>query len=378
MRKTNLLVYVGGGGSGGYVRYCRGLLSSKPLTESIDAWLICSPSFILQIGQVDNSFRVIRHEWISNPSILKRILWHFVLYPRLVCRLKPNVEFYTSGFLPPLRRLLKGGSKIVTTCHNLLPFCVDVSKSDGVRGEYLEMRRQLRNHVRSLKRSDAIIYLSQYSKGMVSPIINKRHKTTVVAHGIDASLIRSTHRSYEFGDIIKLLYVSTIYPYKHQVEVVSAVQSLRLETKLDIRLNIVGGGPSQSVDNLTAFLVRQNSSSYVTITDFLGKKALAAEYEKADIFVFASDCESFGITLLEAMGQRLPIACSKETGLPDILRDAGVYFDPTDVRSIFRALHELVGNKHTRKHLGEKAYQYSLDYTWGKCAAQTFKYIAGI
>ena len=81
------------------------------------------------------------------------------------------------------------------------------------------------------------------------------------------------------------------------------------------------------------------------------------------------------MTLVEAMRQGFPIACSRETGLPDILRDAGVYFDPTDASSIARALQKLIDSQQTRRRLGEQAHRYSLDFTWEKCAMHTFEFI---
>jgi glycosyltransferase involved in cell wall biosynthesis len=375
--KTRVLVYAGGKGSGGYLRYCRGLFASGSLPESVEVLLVCSPSFLDQIGLLDDSVLVIKHKWISSPSVFKRLLWHMIFYPQLVCRLGAEVEFYASGFLPPFRMLWKGRKKIVTTCHNLLPFCIDVAQPEGVCGEYAEIRRQLRNHVRSLKRSDAIIFLSRYSKDIVSSNAGKCHKATVVAHGIDSSFRRATQKSYKFGDVVRILYVSTIFPYKHQAEVVSAIQALRKETGLEIHLKLAGGGPPRFVSNLTDYLVEQGATQYVTITGFLDDEALTAAYDQADIFVFASDCETFGITLLEAMGQRLPIACSRETGLPDILRDAGEYFDPTDASSIARALQKLIASQQTRKRLGEQAWRYSVNFSWEKCVAQTFAFIGG-
>jgi len=355
MRKTRVLVYAGGGGSGGYVRYCRGLFASGSLPDSVEVWFISSSSFHELIGLVDASVNVVSHPWIYSSFFFKRFLWHAFLYPNLVYRLKPDVEFYTSGILPPFRRLWKGRNKIISTCHNLLPFCIDESQSDG---PYAEIKSQFHNQVRSLKSSDAIIFLSKYSKEVVSTAIGKHINSIVVAHGIDSSFRSVINRSYKLESVINILYTSTIFPYKHQKEVVSAIKLLRQQTGFEIQLKLVGGGPSKYVNNLINFVKEQEATSYVTIIRYLDDKALRAEYNLADIFVFASDCETFGIILLEAMAQGLPIACSKATGLVEILRDAG--------------------NQHTCKRIGEQARQYSLQYTWEKCADTTFKFIGKI
>ena len=53
-------------------------------------------------------------------------------------------------------------------------------------------------------------------------------------------------------------------------------------------------------------------------------------HKKSDIFVFASNSETFGITLLEAMSQAVPIVCSNQSSLPEVLQDGGLYFDPSN------------------------------------------------
>jgi glycosyltransferase involved in cell wall biosynthesis len=102
---------------------------------------------------------------------------------------------------------------------------------------------------------------------------------------------------------------------------------------------------------------------------------LLSEYQKTDIFVFASSSETFGITVLEAMGARLPIACSDRTGLPEILKDAGVYFNPEEPSSIAEAIRQLIESVELRKMLGERAYQYALNYRWDRCSSETINFI---
>jgi glycosyltransferase involved in cell wall biosynthesis len=75
------------------------------------------------------------------------------------------------------------------------------------------------------------------------------------------------------------------------------------------------------------------------------------------------------------MGAKMPIACSDKTGLSEILKDAGIYFNPEDTLSIINALMTLLDDKNLRKILGEKAYKYASEYTWEKCAVNTFNYI---
>ena len=73
-------------------------------------------------------------------------------------------------------------------------------------------------------------------------------------------------------------------------------------------------------------------------------KDLIRYYNEADIFIFASSCETFGMILLEAMASGLPIACSKISSMPEILKQNGEYFNPKDPESISKAIMKIISN----------------------------------
>ena len=144
---------------------------------------------------------------------------------------------------------------------------------------------------------------------------------------------------------------------------------------LDILLNLIGGGQSSAAVALNEYVEKKNIQSFIFVNDNVEYEDLLIEYSSSDIFIFASSCETFGITILEAMGARLPIACSDRSGLPEILKDAGVYFDPEDPGSIAEAVQNLISDIKLRELLGDRAYRYALEYTWERCASETFNYI---
>ena len=101
-------------------------------------------------------------------------------------------------------------------------------------------------------------------------------------------------------------------------------------------------------------------------------------YYKTDMFVFPSTCETFGISLLEAMRAGLPIASSDRGPMPEILKDSGLYFNSESVTSIKNCLRYMIENPDLRKRLGEKAKLYSQVYSWKKCADETLAFFNSI
>ena len=99
-------------------------------------------------------------------------------------------------------------------------------------------------------------------------------------------------------------------------------------------------------------------------------------YKNSDIFLFASSCETFGQIVTEAMSAGLPIACSKKSALPDVLGNAGIYFDPEDSIDIALALKTLILNPELRTKNAIAGYERSKEYSWNKCANETFSFLS--
>lgn len=366
-----VIIYGDIGGSGGYVRYCKGLLSSDAIPDDVEVWFISSLPFFEQLAPLDPKVHVIQHPWIISKNRIFRYLWYLWVYPKIVRNIRPDIEFYPLGQL----RVYLRKALTISTCHNLLLFDQKELNRIENKEELQYFQSYRKNQIRSFKKSNAIIFLSKHSQEVVCNEIHGIKQSCVIAHGLDPLFRIPSKRSYEFGKRIKLLYVSPFYLYKNQIEVLRAVKLLRDFTGRDIYINLIGGGNSSASSQFKKFATNENYYKFVFVCDYMNYHDLLKEYLSADIFVFASSTETFGITLLEAMGARLPIVCSNSTGLSEILKDAGVYFNPKDPNSIFSSLNELIDNVKLREILGERAYNYSMEYTWERCATETFHYI---
>jgi glycosyltransferase involved in cell wall biosynthesis len=366
-----VLVYGDIGGSGGYYRYCKGLFASGAIPKDILVYFVTSGNFHDKLGKMDDNVNVIKHAWIDSHLRVKRYLWHLWIYPRIVRKIKPDVEFYTTGKL----RLFFRKALTVATCHNLLIFDdFELSRiSDKIEKKYFIKTKLIQT--KSFKKSDALIFLSDHSKDLILPQIESGKMNKVISHGLDKEFVLLTDREYDFGDQVNILYVSPIFQYKNHLNVVKAFLELLRETDLNLHLNLIGGGNSSSKNELFEYIKVNNLEQDITMKQFLDTNGLINEYKTSDIFVFATSSETFGITLLEAMGSKLPIACANKTGLQDILKDSGVYFDPFNVSSIKIALQVLLTDKKKREKLGQKAFDLSHDYSWEKCAKETFEFI---
>ena len=96
-------------------------------------------------------------------------------------------------------------------------------------------------------------------------------------------------------------------------------------------------------------------------------------YRKARIFIFPSLYEGFGIPLLEAMNMECPVLCSNSSCFPEIVGDAAVLFDPTDIESIKFKMEKSIYDDQLLLNLKKKGNINLNNYSWKKCADETEK-----
>jgi glycosyltransferase involved in cell wall biosynthesis len=174
---------------------------------------------------------------------------------------------------------------------------------------------------------------------------------------------------------VRLLYVSSILPYKHPWHVLSAVERVRRSTGKDVQINLVGAGDRQGMKRLVREVRRLGHPSWVHQRGWVHHDDLPSLYREADIFVFASSCETISNVLLEAMASGLPIACANRRPMTDTLKDGGVYFEPEAPDSIAGALSRLIQDSKFRQEQAWRAYEYSQLYSWARCARETFDFL---
>jgi glycosyltransferase involved in cell wall biosynthesis len=105
---------------------------------------------------------------------------------------------------------------------------------------------------------------------------------------------------------------------------------------------------------------------------------LHSMYADVDMAIWASTCETFGIILLEAMASGLPIACSNRGPMPEVLGQAGVFFNPEQPQDIARALRDLIESPQTRTELARASYERVPEYSWQRCADETCRFLVKV
>ena len=234
--------------------------------------------------------------------------------------------------------------------------------------------------ISSLRRATGALFLTHYASDVIQRFSGKLKFARVIPHGIGEQFRQRTTGGLwrEPVQHIQCVYVSNTDMYKHQWHVVDAIASLR-KAGYPVLLKLVGGGSGRAKVLLDKAIARRDPSGrFVELLDAVSHNDIPSHLAKADIFIFASSCENMPNTLVEAMAAGLPIACSDRGPMPDILQDAGTYFNPEDPVSITRAIEKLIVDEPFRQSAARKAQVLSDQYSWVRCAGETWGFLADV
>ncbi len=109
-----------------------------------------------------------------------------------------------------------------------------------------------------------------------------------------------------------------------------------------------------------------------------GDDVLVSYYQRAAAFIYPSLYEGFGIPPLEAMALGCPVICSNTSSIPEVVGDAGEYFDPERIDSICASVEVVLQSAEKRADLIQKGFRKCNGYSWDRCAAKTLEIYRGL
>jgi glycosyltransferase involved in cell wall biosynthesis len=324
------------------------------------------------------------YPWLikKKDPLLDRNLFMRLFWQRFLLKAKAKKSNCDLLFVPGGNNV-SGFQPAATMSQNMLPFEWGELFRFGFSIFTLRFILLRFSQSRSFKRSNGVIFLTQYAKNGVEKVTGKLLKrTAVIPHGINSRFYlmpRPQRKFEEFTEFkpCRAVYVSIVHLYKHQWNVVEAIAKLRKDG-LHIVLDLVGPtgtGSKILADSISKF---DPNHEFVTYKGNIPYDDLHELYVKADIGVFASSCENLPNILLENMASGLPVACSNMGPMQEVLLNAGVYFSPEKPVEIAEAIFLLLHNEVLRGQLAFDAYKISQNYTWKKCANDTFLFLGSI
>jgi glycosyltransferase involved in cell wall biosynthesis len=169
-----------------------------------------------------------------------------------------------------------------------------------------------------------------------------------------------------------ILFVGTLEPRKNLVTLLQAYAQFRQRTEGDYKL-VLGGGKGWLHRPLFAAIEELQLADHVILPGFIPEEELPLWYNAADVFVYPSVYEGFGLPPLEAMACGTPVIVSDASSLPEVVGDAGILVDPQCPRDWAEALSLLCQDAYRRQSLAERGLERAKQFTWARMAKETIR-----
>lgn len=180
----------------------------------------------------------------------------------------------------------------------------------------------------------------------------------------DAGEISRVRERYRLNDPF-VLYAGNIKPHKNLERLIEAFHLMRQDTPhlANVQLLIIGDEISKYA-TLRRAVHRHKLHKHVRFFGFVSDQTLAALYRLADVFVFPSLYEGFGLPPLEAMASGTPVITSNVSSLPEVVGDAALMIDPYDPAAIADAMRRVLETPALREELQRKGLARAREFSW--------------
>ena len=222
------------------------------------------------------------------------------------------------------------------------------------------------------ERSDLIITISESAKADIIKHFNiDEKKIKIVTPGIDLQKYSYKYSKSELENIRKkynlpknyILYLGTIEPRKNIERIVKAFKKYKKEINDDLKLVIVGR-KGWKYDNIMKLI--ESMGTDIIITGYIDEEDKVPIYKLAQIFVFPSLYEGFGMPILEAMASKTPVITSNISSMPEVAGNAGMLVDPFNENEIFEAYKKILSDDELKKEMVQKGLEQAKKFEWKK------------
>jgi glycosyltransferase involved in cell wall biosynthesis len=170
------------------------------------------------------------------------------------------------------------------------------------------------------------------------------------------------------GDRAVVLSLSARRPHKNVARLLEALAGIPAERRPVL---VVPGYPTPYEAELRARAEALGVASDVVWPAWVSGPELEGLYALAEVAVFPSLYEGFGLPVLEAMARGVPVACSDRSSLPEVAGDAALLFDPEDAGAIRSAVERLLADGAERERLSARGPARAASFTWERTAELT-------
>jgi len=266
----------------------------------------------------------------------------------------------------------------VITVHDIVPFLV---RNDEEQSTFRHPMDSWFDQLAmsGLKKADRLITVSEFTKKTILETLSyPSDSIRVIYEGVDHETFHPISVDEMFYDrygldpgLRYILYVGSENPRKNLPRLLQAFQQVHRYLP-ETRLIKVGARQYlPQAESLERQIAELGLEEAVLLIGQVSDGDLARFYNIAELFVFPSLMEGFGLPPLEAMACGTPVVCSHAASLPEVVGDAAIMVDPLDVDALAEAILQVLEDEALQQRLKEAGLRRAAGFTWKQMAQET-------
>lgn len=359
---------------------------TNPIDERHPSYTVYIYNIIKNLNILDqeNEYYLIHHTKIdldiykSNREIiipmapskyLKEFIWQYILLPKKIKKLDLDLVHDPRG-IGPLS--LDMPFKKVITAQDISSLICPKMNARGYLGWKLFGRKTMESvdkiiAISECLKRDIITYL-KIPEEKIKVVYNGKEERFKQLHQVE---VKEAKQKYNLNFPF-ILYLGVLQRRKNILNIIRAYYTFKKGGGFH-KLVLAGGGKGRQYEEILKAVETFNLQRDVVFTGYVPDDDLPAIYNAADLFVFPSVYEAFGLPPLEAMGCGIPVITSNRGAFPEVVGDAGIMIDPNDVDGLARAMHTVLNNDGLREDMINRGLERSRLFSWEKCAKGIFE-----
>lgn len=312
------------------------------------------------------------------PNKLLNAAFLFLNYPEIE-KMINGCDFF---FIPnPNFCALTATSKKIITIHDL---------SFELYPEFFSLKQRLWHkfiRIRELaQKSSKIIADSENTKNDLLKIYElPAEKIKVIYPGLNHDFYRILDKTLPEFEKLKtkydlpknfIFYLGTIEPRKNIIGIIEAfnLAKARNPEHKDRHL-VIAGNKGWKFKNIFTTAAKSPYADQIHFIGYIPEEHKPYLYNLADLFIFPSFYEGFGLPVLEAQACGLPVITSINSSFLEVVANSAYLVNPDNITEISRAINEILVNSELKQSLIDKGLLNSQRFSWQKCAEETLNYL---
>jgi glycosyltransferase involved in cell wall biosynthesis len=323
--------------------------------------------FLSERSFVDEQLRLHYTRWPTHRPMV-RIVWEQLVQP--IALLRADVDLlHAMAFVGPLA----APCPFVVTIYDL-SFLHFPEAFRPWNRRYLQF---LTTH--SARRARRVIVISESTRCDVVKMLGVPEDRVDVAycgvdemfHPLPAAEVSRFREERGLPDRF-ILFLGTLEPRKNVQTLIRAYATWR-RAGPDIPRLVVAGGKGWYFDRIFAQVEELGLSGEIIFPGYVSQQELPLWYNAAELFVYPSRFEGFGLPVLEAMACGVPVVTTNVASLPEVAGDAAWLVSPDDESQLIEAMRCVLNDSTLRQEMRARGLAQAAAFTWERTARQTAK-----